>query len=174
MPTNITRPSRPVPMAPEGLDLNRRSLALYRDIVSPAEIRTSLDKLGLRSKREEMTRTAGRRAMQLAAEELLDLRNAGVEHAHALAMHAWLGEVVEDLYCEHTIDLHQLEVAEVTADLAEERAQLNALLEHADDNHAMLERARLLRTDAARSLALARGLEMTVRHNALGINRRTA
>jgi hypothetical protein len=171
MPTRTAEPLQRPPHTAEALDLRRRSLAVMRDVTIRPELRVGMDRMGLRERRNQMLRTDGRRGLEIAASELIELKNAGATRAELLQYTHFLGEIVEDLFDEESPDLQELELAEVATHLEGDALQAHAHLQGEDDQQ-MVTRARAHRKHAAAELALARGLEGHVRRRQLGLHER--
>lgn len=171
MPTNIAAPLQRDRMTAESLDVKRRAISLMRDVTLRPELRSAMDKAGLRERRNQMLRTDGRRGIEVVAQELIELRQCGGSRAEAEAMLGFLREIVEDLHADTVPDLVALELAEVAADLAEDALQQRAHLVGETDQE-RLERARVSRQQGAASFAVARALEDDVRRRSLGLHQR--
>jgi hypothetical protein len=171
MPTNPGQPLLRSPHTAEALDLRRRSLAVMRDVTIRPELRVGMDRMGLRERRNQMLRTDGRRGLEIAATELIELRNAGATRAELLQYTHFLGEIVEDLCDEEVADPRELELEEVATHLEADALKAHAHLSGEDDQQ-MITRARACRKHAAAELALARGLEGHVRRRQLGLHDR--
>ncbi len=168
MPTNPAGPLQRDRMTAESLDIGRRSLALMRDVTIRPELRSAMDRAGLKERRNQMLRTNGRRGLEIVAQELIELHQCGGSRAEAEAMLGFLREIVEDLHADTPSDLVALELAEIDADIAEDRLQQRAALVGESDQE-RLERARVSRQQGASAFALARALEDDVRRRQLGL-----
>lgn len=168
MRTNPEAPLQRVPQTAESLDLRRRSLSLMRDVTIRPELRSAMDHAGLRERRNQWLRTDGRRGLEILAQELIDLQRAGATRAEAEVMLGFVREILEDLYADEPADLLAAELAEIEADLDEDRLQQQAHLVGETDQ-GRLERARVLRRQGAASFAVARALEDDVRRRELGL-----
>lgn len=171
MPTNPAVPLQRDPLTAESLDIRRRSLALMRDVTLRPELRSEMDRAGLRERRNQLLRTDGRRGIEIVAQELIELRACGGTRAEAETMLGFLREIIEDLHADTVPDLVAAELAEVEADIHEDRLQQRAALVGESDQE-RLERARASRLQGASAFALARALEYDVRRRQLGLYER--
>lgn len=171
MPTNPRVPLQREPQTAESLDIRRRALALMRDVTIRPELRSAMDRAGLKERRNQWLRTDGRRGLEIVAQELIDLARVGATRAEAEAMVGFVREVLEDLYATDAPDLTQAELAEIRADIEEDQLQQQAYLVGETDQE-RLERARVSRLQGAAAFALARALEDDVRRRQLGLHER--
>lgn len=154
----------------EDLDLRRRSLAIVRDVTVRPEVRQRLRGNGLQERLHALLRTSGRRGLEIAAEELTDLANAGATPGELEQYPQFLAAVVEDLLERgNAIDRAALEEAEIAADTAEDALQGRALVRGVETPAEKLERARALRLQGATAFALSRALEREARQEQLGL-----
>lgn len=158
----------------EDLDVQRRSLQIVRDATVRPEVRRRLKGVGLQERLNQLLRTSGRRGLAIAAEELIDLANAGATPAELELWPRFLDDIVAELLkLGAEVDRRELEAAESEADVAEDALQDRALI-YGETPVEKCARARALRLQGAAAFALARRLEQEARHEAMGLTRRVS
>lgn len=167
---------RPTPTTPEDLDLARRSIDVCRLVTARPEVKQRLRGEGIRERLHQLLRTNGRRGLQIAAAEMVDLANAGASMPELELYVVFLAEVLGDLFAgKARPDLQALIAAASEDDTDEDRIETPLLMRLANATAPdLLEAARAHRRQAASSLTLARGYENEARRRQLTVSMRSA
>ena len=153
-----------VRIAPERLDLSRRSLRVYAQLLTPRVVRGLHDQPACTSSRVAgFTRDRGPRGAERCAEDLVFLFNAGLPVADAWRVVQFLEEVVNDLYLLPHHDRRELERLEQLADVHEDSLQAKGWFGEHESPAQKEERADALDRQSAINRSLARRLRYEAR-----------